>query len=460
MLKSARFILDGLSSISGAKKRMKKTPLKLKELFIRDATGSLGLGVTFMTLSFLTSIILARWLGENGFGVYTYAMTWSALLGIPATLGFNNLLVREVAIYNSQLAWGLIRGLLQFANAIVFIVSSLMALIAIAIILHWGQYSQLDLLPSLCLAMISLPLVSLISLRIATMKGLHRVVLGQMPEKLLAPLVFIFLTISCSWFLRNQGNITVWVMGLKLISLGITFVVGVVLLVRVLPQEIKQAKPEYKILTWLKDGLPFILLGGLVVINSRIDILMLGAFKGAGAVGVYAVVSRVTSLIVFGLVIVNSVLSPTFATLYAEGKLEQLQKLVTHSTRLISLLALVMTLGLIALRSPILQLFGADFIHGQTALIILSVGYLVNALTGSVGLLLNMTGHAKFSAATVAFAALINICLNWLLIPKWGVNGAAIATAFSMIVSNVIGAILVRQKLGIKSAAILMGGWL
>lgn len=433
---------------------MKKTPLKLKERLIRDATGSLGLGVTFMALSFLTSIILARWLGKNGFGVYTYAMTWPALLGIPATLGFNNLLVREVAIYNSQSAWGLMRGLLQCADVIVFIVSSLMALVAIAIILNWGQFSQPDLLPSLCIAMISVPFVSLISLRLATMNGLHRVVLGQMPEKLLAPLFFISLTISSYWFLRNQENITVWVMGLKLISLGITFVVGALLLARVLPQEIKQAKPEYKILTWLKDGLPFILLGGLVVINSNIDILMLGAFKGAGAVGVYAVVSRVTSLIVFGLVTLNSVLSPTFATLYAEGKLEELQNLVTHSTRIISLLALVMTLGLIALRSPILQLFGADFIYGQTALIILSVGYLVNALTGSVGLLLNMTGHARFSAATVAFAALINICLNWLLIPKWGVNGAATATAFSMIVSNVIGAILVRQKLGIKSSAI------
>jgi O-antigen/teichoic acid export membrane protein len=254
--------------------------------------------------------------------------------------------------------------------------------------------------------------------------------------------------------LGNQGNIAVWVVGLKVVSLAIAFVVGVVLLARVLPQEVKEAKPEHKILTWLKDGLPFIMLGGLAVINSRIDILMLGALKGAGAVGVYAVVSRVTSLIVFALGILNSVLSPTFATLYAEGKREQLQQVVTHSTRLISLFALVMTLGLIALRYSILQLFGAEFIQGQTALIILSIGYLVNALTGSVGLLLNMTRHAKFSAATVAFAALLNVCLNWLLIPKWGVNGAATATAISMIVGNVISAIWVRQKLGIKSTAI------
>jgi O-antigen/teichoic acid export membrane protein len=404
---------------------MKKTPLKLKERLIRDATGSLGLRVASIALSFLTSIILARWLGKNGFGVYTYAMTWPAVLGIPATLGFNNLLVREVAVYSSQSAWGLMRGLLQWTNAIVLIVSSLIALVAIAIILTLKQVGEPQLLLSLCVAMISLPIVSLTSLRLATMKGLHRVVLGQMPENLLAPLLFIILTISSYWFLRNQENIPVWVMTLKVVALAITFVVGVVLLAGVLPQEVKDAIPEYKIKTWLKDGLPFILLGGLAVINTRIDILMLGALKGAGAVGIYAVVSRVTSLIVFALGILNSVISPTFATLYAEGKREQLQRLVTRTTRLISLFALVMTVVLIGLRYWILQLFGAEFIQGQTALIILSIGYLVNAMTGSVGLLLNMTRHANFSAATVALAAFLNICLNWLLIPRWGVNGAA-----------------------------------
>jgi O-antigen/teichoic acid export membrane protein len=418
---------------------MNKTPLKLKERLIRDATSSLGLRVTLIVLSFLTSIILARWLGKDGFGVYTYAMTWPALLGIPASLGFNNLLVREVAVYSSQSAWGLMRGLLQWANAIVLIVSSLIALVAIAITLHLGQVSEPQMIASVCVAMISLPVISLTSLRLATMQGLHRVVLGQMPENLLAPLIFIVLA--------------VWVVGLKVGSLAITFVVGVVLLAKVLPQEVKEAKPEYQILTWLKDGLPFMMLGGLAVINSRIDILMLGALKGAGAVGVYAVVSRVTSLIIFALGILNNVISPTFATLYAEGQREQLQKLVTRTTRLISLFALVMTVGLIGLRYWILQLFGTEFIQGETALIILSTGYLVNAMTGSVGLLLNMTRHANFSAATGAFAAFLNICLNWMLIPKWGVNGAATATAISMILDNVINVIWVRQKLGIKSTA-------
>lgn len=434
-------------------KKMKKNPLKLKERLIRDATGSLGLRVVSIALSFLTSIILARWLGKNGFGVYTYAMTWLAVLGIPATLGFNNLLVREVAIYSSQSAWGLMRGLLQWANAIVLIFSTLITLAAIIIALTFLKAGEEQIILAFCLAMISLPIVSLTNLRLATMQGLHRVVLGQMPENLLAPLLFIILAISSYWFLRNQENAVLWMVGLKVVVFAITFVVGVVLLAVVLPQEVKDAIPEYKIKTWLKNSLPFILLGGLALINSYLDILMLGALKGAGAVGVYAVVSRVTSLIVFALGIFNNVLSPTFATLYAEGKREQLQKVVTRSTRLISLFALVMTVGLIGLRYWILQIFGTEFLQGETALIILSIGYLVNAMTGSVGLLLNMTSYANLSAATTAFAALLNVCLNWLLIPKWGVNGAATATAISMIVGNVINAIWVRQKLGIQSTA-------
>jgi O-antigen/teichoic acid export membrane protein len=113
-----------------------------------------------------------------------------------------------------------------------------------------------------------------------------------------------------------------------------------------------------------------------------------------------------------------------------------------------------MTLGLITLRYWVLQISGAEFIQGQTALIILSIGYLVNALTGSVGILLYMTRHIEAYLATTAFAALLNVCLNWLLIPKWGVNGAATATTISMIASSVICAVWVRQKLGIKSTVI------
>ena len=71
------------------------------------------------------------------------------------------------------------RGLLQWANAIVLIVSSLIALVAIAIILNLGQVSEPQMIASLCVAMISLPVISLTSLRLATMQGLHRVVLGQ-----------------------------------------------------------------------------------------------------------------------------------------------------------------------------------------------------------------------------------------------------------------------------------------
>lgn len=428
--------------------------MSLKKRLIRDVKGSFGLRIASVTLNFGTSILLARLLGKEGFGLYTYALTWPALLGIPATLGFNNLLIREVAIYRSQSSWGLLRGLLQWANAIVLVVSIGITLVALAIAFNLLNSKGGLLLPALSVALISLPIVSLTSLRLATMKGFQRVVLGQMPEMLLSPLLLLTVAITSSWFLRNNENATVWILGLRLLIATMTFVVGTLLLTKIIPQELKKAIPDYKIRTWLRDGLPFMFLGGLAVINARIDILMLGSLKGAGAVGIYAVVSRVTSLIVFALGIVNSVLSPTLATLYAEGKMEQLQRVVTRSTRLITLFALIVTISLIVLRQWILPLFGAEFIEGQTALIILSVGYLVNAMTGSVGLLLNMTRHANLSAATVGCSALLNVLLNFILIPKWGVNGAAIATATSMVLANIINAIWVSQKLGIKSTVL------
>jgi O-antigen/teichoic acid export membrane protein len=428
--------------------------ISLKERLIRDFTGSFGLRVASIALGFLTSIVLARLLGKVGFGVYTYALTWPVLLGFLATLGLDHLLVREIAIYRSQSAWGLIRGLLQWANASVLVVSTGIALGAIAISFSLEKTSGGQMLPALCVAFISLPIVSLTRLRLSAMMGLHRVVLGQMPEALLAPLLLLVLTVSASWWLKDQENAAVWVVGLQVVAAIITFVVGILLLAQVLPQEVKQATPQYMFKTWLWEGLPFMLLEGLSIINFRIDILMLGFLADAGAVGIYAIVNKVTSFIIFAWGIVNIVIMPTLATLYAEGKREQLQKLVTHTTRLTTLFALAIMSILIGGRYWILLLFGTEFTQGQTTLIIVSIGYLVIGMVGPVGYLLNMTKYAHFNVATIGFGALLNVCLNFLLIPKWGINGAATATATSTIIVCIVSAILVRHKIGIKSTLI------
>ena len=85
-----------------------------------------------------------------------------------------------------------------------------------------------------------------------------------------------------------------------------------------------------------------------------------------------------------------------------------------------------------------------------SALKILCIGQLVNASVGSVGVLLDMTGNEKDSAGAIGLGAGANVALNALLIPRYGVEGAAIATATSIVIRNILLSVRVRQRLNIS----------
>ncbi len=425
----------------------------LRNRLIKGALGSFGLKIAGTGLTFIRSLMFARLLGTDGLGIYAYAITWVGLLSIPAKLGLAQLIVREIAIYQTQSAWGLMRGLLDWSNRVVLIASITLALIAGGIAWNLQVDTNSQMLLVFCVALISLPIVSLTNLRLCAMQGLHQVVLGQLPGALIAPLLLITLTGSGYLILKEDLNAS-WVVAMHVLGMSITFLIGACLLNRALPKVVKNTTPKYQAKKWLRGGLPLMFFGAMHIISSQTDVLMLGALKGAEAVGIYVVVNRLASLIVFVLTAVNSVLAPNIASLYAEGKIEQLQRVITKSSRAVFFASFCIAGSLMGFSYWFLLLFGQDFTQGQNTLIILCVGQLVNAAAGPVALILNMSGYENYTAMSIASSAILNVILNVLLIPQWGIEGAAIATASSMIILKIFSLIWVRKKLGIDSTAL------
>ncbi|MDJ0594373.1 MAG: flippase [Pleurocapsa sp. MO_226.B13] len=420
----------------------------LKQRLLKGAAGTLGLRIAATGLNFVTGIILARLLGVEGFGVYTYAFTWTQLLTLGATLGLDKLVVREFAIYKTRASWGLMRGLLYWANGIVLIAS--LGLIAIAIAIAWSFNMQAN--PQqfgvFCVAMLLIPIETLRNLRLGAMRGLNKILIGLIPEWIVAPVLLLVLS-GCAYLLLGDGLTAVWVASIRVFAAIVTLVIGVRLLYQILPAATKQATPQYQGKIWLYSALPFMFMGSMYMIKSRTDIIMLGAFQGAEAVGIYFAVSRGAQLIDFVTNAANNVLGPNIASLYAEGKSEQIQRILIKSSRTVSLASLPIIIGLVFLGSWYLSLFGSEFTQGTKALIILCVGQIVNVVTGSVGLLLNMTGNERYTSISRGASTILNIILNALLIPRWGLEGAAIATASSSILLNIENTLWVRKKLGI-----------
>lgn len=195
------------------------------------------------------------------------------------------------------------------------------------------------------------------------------------------------------------------------------------------------------------------LISGMHVINHRTDTIMLGLITGAEAVGIYTVANRAAQVILLVQTAVNAALAPTIAALHAAGKMSRLQAVVTASARLVLLVSFSMALALALFGRPFLSLFGPEFLDAYPTLLILVAGCVVNTAAGSVSLLLVMTNYEREAAVGIGIGVVLSVLLNALLIPPWGVEGAALATSISMMVRNIFTAFVVARRLGIHSTA-------
>jgi O-antigen/teichoic acid export membrane protein len=412
------------------------------------AAFSSGLRLLQVGLSLVVSILLTRLLGVDGYGVYAYSVSWVLLLNILASLGCQGLLVREIAANREQEKWGLIRGLLQWTNSIVLLCSlAVVGLFALAV---WQVLQTPDpqVLYTLLIALVLIPFTALTIVRQAALQGFKCVLQGQLSEAVIQPLAFIaFLSIAYFFF----GDISPpQVMTWKVVSTIISFLFGIWALLRVIPSDVKKAKPEYDTKRWFPSLLSLLFMASIGTIYTRTDTVMLGMMSGTGTVGLYAIALRLANFILMSQQVGASVLGPHIASLYAKGDKKRLQELTTKSIRAVIAYALPVALIFIFFGDRILTIFGSEFSQAHTILIILSIGKLVNVSTGAVSLLLNMTNHERDNAMVVGFSAALNLGLNLLLIPRFGAVGAAIATASASVTANIWLAILVYKRLGIS----------
>ena len=184
----------------------------------------------------------------------------------------------------------------------------------------------------------------------------------------------------------------------------------------------------------------------LVIVQT--DILMLGAMRSEAEVGIYSLDARLALLTTFILTSINTVLGPKFSILYHAGSKRELMRLAQKSTALIFWATLPLLAGLVIFGYWILLLYGEAFTVGYAALVMLTIGRFIASAAGPVGYFLNMTGDAIKMRNTVMLSGLLNIALNYLLIPEYGINGAATASMVSIAFNNIVATVHIKRRFG------------
>ena len=246
----------------------------------------------------------------------------------------------------------------------------------------------------------------------------------------------------------------VHLMGANLGGAALALVVGSVLVGRLWPAEARAASPERDARTWRDTALPLLITAGIYLLLSRTDILMLGILDSSASAATYAVITRFSDLMTLGLMSATAMIGPVAAELAARGDRAQLQRVVTKAVQWSSALTVLLGIVLLLFGKLLLSLFGAEYVEGYAPMTILLVGQAVNALAGPVGYLLSMTGHQQRVVQVLGLSAILNVGLNAVLIPFFGVLGAASATALTNLVWNVVLHVSVRRRLQIDSTAL------
>jgi O-antigen/teichoic acid export membrane protein len=418
------------------------------KLFARASATAILQGASSL-MAFVLAVLLARFLGSRGYGHYALAFAWSTLLGVPAILGLNTFLVRGIAVYEVRKQWGLMKGLLFRANQLVLIASSAIAVCGIGVAITFLSPSFRG---PFCVAMLLVPVTSLTLLRQGAMQGFGRVVQGQFPEYLIRPLLIIVGVLMLE-FVGNGALTPTTALGANLIGVSVAFVVGILLLRRALPTVLRTVRSEYVTREWLRVSLPMMLISGVWIANNYLTTLIVGAFDGARAAGVYTAVQKGAEVIVILLYATNMALAPAIARLHARKDWTGLERTTEHMARATLVVSAPVAIAFMVFPHLYLGLFGTGFQTGAAALIILALGQLINAAAGPSGNVLLMTGQERVAVRGVGAGLVANIVLAIVLVPLFGVTGGAIAFASSLALWNTVLVVLARRIVGINVTA-------
>lgn len=171
-------------------------------------------------------------------------------------------------------------------------------------------------------------------------------------------------------------------------------------------------------------------------IMQSIDIIILTIYEGFESIAYYSVAVKLATATALALMSVNIVIAPKIAEIYSTNDFNKLNKLINDSARIIFIISVPILIILFIFSDFVLSLFGENYVLAREALLLLLAGQFFSSLCGPGAIYLNMTGKQKKLNTILILGLVINIILNLVLIPIYGMEGAAAATLISMIFWN------------------------
>ncbi len=406
---------------------------------VAKGTGATLVGTAFgKSIFFLSQILIARFLGVEEFGLYGLGLAAVKICEIFARLGLNMGGMRFVSIHKdydppklkgvliSATTLSLVSGF--FVGFLVFFLSEFMA---------GSIFQKPELAPVLQSFSFAIPFTAGTMVVSSLLQGFHTTKYTMISREIMQPALNLGLFIA--FYLTGFGLLGA-VYAFILSNLG-ALLTGIHYCRKLFPDLFRKHLPAtYEIWPLVSYSVPLLFVGFLHFLLSSADILMLGYLSSARDVGIYRAAAQISSVMSVFLIATNSIYAPVAADLYQRSEMARLAGIFKTTTHWLCFGTVPIFILLLFSGREILMIFGKDYAESRatTALSILAFGHLVSCMTGGVGVTLTMTRRQKLELVNSLCMAGLNLFLNYLLIPRYGAIGAAIASSSAIVAINLL----------------------
>jgi O-antigen/teichoic acid export membrane protein len=421
----------------------------LGPFLVRSVAGGGAVQLVGMALSFLVGVQLARGLGPQVFGQYGIAMAAVGILSIPGQFGLPQLVTREVAAALASKDSGVIRGIISWAGRFSWAVS---AAIAVLTAICAGGYllsGHREVAAALLFGSLLILLQTQTRVIGGALQGLHRIVLGQVPDTIVRPLVNSLVLLLLFALVPRASAADA--MGTAALAAAFAFVAARLLLASNLPKGERRADVG-DARKWIGSAVPLALTYGIRAIEGHVGVLFLGFLATETDAGYFRLALSIAVLVSLPIALVNNAVVPVFARLFAAGDMRKLQRLVTHAGRTQFVGVLLVSLPFfIGAKRLISIFFGVRYAPAANVLLLVAVAQLISTAFGPNGNLLNMTGHERRVSSIMLISLVTNAVTTGALIPLLGLVGAGLSWVIATFTWNVLAWHAARQQLGINT---------
>lgn len=372
-------------------------------------------------LLFLNNYLIIKFAGDQNYGTYISIVTWISLFSVIVSFGMDDLFIAVLPKYIGRVDKRAIFNVLVWATKVVggvFVITSLTLafLIKTNILQELSRYQTIHIY-------ILLLLLTFMSLLISFLRSMNRIVIGQLLDKILRPLLMIlvlisFVVVSVSIHYKQLLVIQILVLIVCISSILYLFRGGMTG---------KNDVREIRFDKSLRPNFNFLLISLLNLLTVRLDILFLTETVSAQEVGYYNIAVRFADLINYPVVILNLIVPTLLSKALTDANTTSFHRTVQSTIRISIILTCCALGGMILFGKYILALFGDGFIEGYYPIIVLGISHLLTAFSGPLNALFMVGGMERISLYCLAANVLLSLIGCYFLIPFYYMIGAALS---------------------------------